>query len=233
MPPTSRVLAATLAVALAIGCGKTPEPGDSGVSGGSSSGGGTGGGTVGSATLPKRTPPTREQLAAFQKRVREAGFDRAAGGYGSVDETLPIYTSASGLVKDTDLSRFPEPPFEFGLNLTFASLPAAKLDALKPSPKLVYLRFQVEFGLQEEAVAVLARHTSLEELYIGSVGLKDTGVAHLKGLTRLRRLDLGGNAFTDAAGAHLTGLRDLEWLNLGGNGHVTEQVVRPSRGCEN
>ena len=212
MRTTIGTLAATVALTLAFGCGKkAPKDGDPP---------GPSDNPAGTPEPVKRTPATKEQLAEFAKKATDAGFVPYVAP-GEEKDPLPVYRPANA--RQMDLSRFPEPPFHCGLHLAWITFPTEKIEPLAPSPKLVRLVIATEGGFRDNALPVLAKHTSVDDLRLITNGITDAGLVHLKGFPRLRRLDLTGNSITDAGLTQLATFRNLEWLDLTNNLQVTER----------
>jgi mono/diheme cytochrome c family protein len=72
--------------------------------------------------------------------------------------------------------------------------------------------------MPREAIAPLARLTTLVELDLGSTSIDDASLAAVAHLTNVATLNLSGTAIGDAALDHLTALTKLRTLNLFGTG---------------
>ncbi len=117
---------------------------------------------------------------------------------------------------------------EDGLSID-CSAEAGRVDAgflrqLEPLAKRVTWLDLSRCNVSNDALAIVAGMTHLEELDLSETGIDDRGVALLKGLENLKDLNLGGTRVTDAVVPHVGQMKQLRDLYLW-NSNVTTQGI--------
>lgn len=180
------------------------------------------------AAPPKVIEPTEQELKAAIDAFKELRLEHEPlDGFGS---RVPRHRFAArpqvgGLLKDTDLMRFPKVPFSYGLNLYYTDMTDEGVKELATFPNLIWL--QTPMQVTDKGLKELSASKELSTLGITSAnGISDAGLTEVAKVKTLTRVFLpSGPRMTAAGFQKIASLPELSELFLGGE-EVTDDWLK-------